>query len=144
MYWAAERLGPVRVQTAYAWRSLLDAGSVIPAGSDFPVERPSPLLGFASAVSRQDANGFPAGGWNPGQCMTRAEALKGFTRWAAYASFREDAYGSIVIGKIADLTVLDRDIMTAPVDSIRMIPVSMTVVGGSIVPPGAAVSAAGR
>jgi predicted amidohydrolase YtcJ len=136
MSWAADRLGPVRVQSAYAGRSLLDAGSIIPAGSDFPVERPSPLLGFASAISRQDAEGFPEGGWNPVECMTREEALKAFTRWAAFASFREETYGSIEEGKVADLTILDRDIMTAPAGSIRGIPVSMTMVGGEIVYPG--------
>lgn len=135
MYWAVDRLGPVRVKAAYAWRSLLDAGSIIPAGSDFPVERPSPLLGIASAISRQDADGFPDGGWDPVQCMTRVEALNAFTRWAAYAAFREGAYGSIEKGKIADLTILDRDIMTAPVREIRGIPVIMTVVGGAIVFP---------
>jgi predicted amidohydrolase YtcJ len=135
MYWVVDRLGPARAQSAYAWRSLLDAGSIIPAGSDFPVERPSPLLGFASAISRQDAQGYPDGGWDPGQCMTRTEALKAFTRWTAFASFREGAYGSIETGKIADLTILDRDIMTAPVRDIRGIPVSMTVVGGAIVFP---------
>ena len=144
MPWAGERLGPVRAQLAYAWRALRDAGSIIPAGSDFPVERPSPLLGFASAVSRQDAGGVPAGGWNPGQCMSRPEALKAFTRWAAYAAFREDAYGSIEAGKIADLTVLGRDIMTMPVDSIRSVPVSMTVVGGTIVSPVPGVAPAAR
>ena len=136
MYWAVDRLGAVRAQGAYAWRALIDAGSIIPAGSDFPVERPSPLLGFASAVSRQDAEGYPPGGWHAAQCMTRAEALKAFTRWAAYAAFREDAYGSIEPGKIADLTILERDIMSVPVDAIRHVPVSMMVVGGKLVTPG--------
>lgn len=135
MEWAADRLGPVRARGAYAWRSLLDAGSIIPCGSDFPVERPSPLLGFASAVSRQDASGRPDGGWFADQRMAREEVLKGFTRWAAYASFREDVLGSIDNGKAADLTVLEQDIMNVPVSSIRDVKVSMTVVGGTIVFP---------
>ncbi len=135
MPWAVERLGPVRAEGAYAWRALIDAGSIIPAGSDFPVERPSPLPGFASAVSRQDAEGSPPGGWNAGQCMTRAEALKAFTRWAAYAGFRDDAYGSITPGKVADLTVLERDIMSVPVGSIRTVRVVLTIVGGRVAYP---------
>ncbi len=140
--WAESRLGPVRVRGAYAWRSLLDAGSIIPGGSDFPVERPSPLLGFASAVSRQDADGQPSGGWYPEQCMTRAEALKAFTRWAAFASFREATLGRIERGMLADLTVLNEDIMKIPVRSIRGVGVSMTVVGGQVVyPPGGPVEA---
>jgi predicted amidohydrolase YtcJ len=135
MYWAVERLGPVRARGAYAWRSLLDAGSIIPCGSDFPVEHPSPLLGFASAVSRQDADGRPEGGWYPEQRMTRAEVLKGFTRWAAYAAYREGVLGSIEKGKAADLTVLDQDIMTIPVAAIRGAKVSMILVGGNVVFP---------
>ena len=132
MYWAGDRLGPVRAQTAYAWRSLIDAGSIIPEGSDFPVEFPSPLLGFASAVTRQDAQGSPEGGWYPEQCMTRAEALQGFTRWAAYAAFQEGFRGSIQPGKQADITVLAQDIMTIPPASIRSVRVSMTIVGGVV------------
>jgi predicted amidohydrolase YtcJ len=144
MYWAVERLGPVRARGAYAWRSLLDAGSIIPCGSDFPVERPSPLPGFASAVSRQDADGRPEGGWYAEQRMTRTEVLKGFTRWAAYAAFRESVLGSIEKGKAADLTVLDQDIMKIPVASIRGVKVSMTVVGGTIVFPSEEGSVAAR
>jgi predicted amidohydrolase YtcJ len=132
MYWAVDRLGPVRAKTAYAWRSLIDAGSIIPEGSDFPVEYPSPLLGFASAVTRQDAQGSPEGGWYPDQRMTRAEALEGFTRWAAYAAFQEGCRGSIEPGRQADLTILDKDIMAIPTALLRGARVSMTVVGGVI------------
>jgi predicted amidohydrolase YtcJ len=132
MYWAVDRLGPVRAQTAYAWRSLMDAGSRIPEGSDFPVEFPSPLLGFASAITRQDAEGSPAGGWYPEQRMTRVEALEGFTAWAAYAAFQEGSRGSIERGKQADLTVLDQDIMAIPSASVRGVKVRMTIVGGVI------------
>jgi predicted amidohydrolase YtcJ len=86
MYWAEDRLGPERVKGAYAWRSLLQQGSIIPAGSDTPVESPNPLWGFYAAITRQDQKGWPEKGWQADQRMTREEALKAFTIWAAYAS----------------------------------------------------------
>ncbi|MCC6398305.1 MAG: amidohydrolase [Bacteroidetes bacterium] len=132
MPWAIKRLGEERARYAYAWRSLLDAGSIIPAGSDFPVEAPSPLLGFAAAVTRQDGAGYPPAGWFPEQRMTRMEALKGFTLWAARASFNEKTSGSIEEEKHADLTVLDQDIMKIPSERFRSVRVVMTVVGGEI------------
>jgi len=132
MLWAIKRLGEERARYAYAWRSLLDAGSIIPAGSDFPVEAPSPLLGFAAAVTRQDGAGYPPAGWFPEQRMTRMEALKGFTLWAARASFNEKTSGSIEEEKHADLTVLDQDIMKIPSERFRSVRVVMTVVGGEI------------
>ncbi len=133
MPWATARLGEERARFAYAWRSLLDAGSIIPAGSDFPVEQPSPLLGFAAAVTRQDGAGHPEGGWHPEQRMTRKEALKGFTQWAAYAGFNEAVAGTIERGKRADLTILSKDIMTVPDDQLSGARVAMTVVAGRIV-----------
>ena len=112
MYWAGARLGPGRELGAYAWRSFLDAGVVVPNGSDFPVEAVNPLLSFHSAISRQDARGWPPGGWHPEQRMTREEALKAMTIWPAFASFMEKDAGSLSAGKYADFVILDRDIMT--------------------------------
>ncbi|MBM2840307.1 MAG: Amidohydrolase 3, partial [Bacteroidetes bacterium] len=133
MYWAKDRLGPQRVKGAYAWRSLLNQGSIIPAGSDFPVESPNPLWGFYAAITRQDQGGWPEGGWYPDQRMTREEALKAFTIWAAYASFEEQAKGTIEIGKGADFTILSDDIMTIDPKKILDTHVDMTIVAGEVV-----------
>ena len=114
MYWAEERLGPERVRNAYAWRSLIDAGSVIPGGSDFPVESPDPLLGLYAAITRQDLQGWPDGGWHPEQRMSREEALKSFTLWGALAAFQEAEKGIIAPGYLADFSVLSVNPMEAP------------------------------
>jgi len=133
MYWAEDRLGPSRLGGAYTWRSLIDRGSIIPGGSDFPVESPNPLWGYYAAITRQDHSGWPEGGWHPEQCMTREEALKAYTIWGAYAAFEEKVRGSIEPGKLADIVVLTDDIMkVAPKDILRA-GVWMTVVGGEIV-----------
>jgi predicted amidohydrolase YtcJ len=133
MYWAMNRLGWTRVQGAYAWRSLLNTGVVVPNGSDFPVEAVNPLISFHAAVTRQDANGWPAGGWFPAERMTREEALLSMTIWPAYAAFMERESGSITPGKYADFTVLDQDIMTAAPERILDTQVVMTVWNGEIV-----------
>ncbi len=114
MYWASNRLGYARTFGAYAWRSLLNTGVIIPNGSDVPVERVNPLYSFHAAVSRQDDVNWPPGGWFPEQRMTRDEALKSMTIWPAYASFEEQLTGSLTPGKYADFVILDRDIMTVP------------------------------
>jgi hypothetical protein len=132
MYWAEERLGPKRIKGAYAWRSFLNAGSILPGGSDFPVESPNPLWGFYAAITRQDHNGWPSGGWYPDQRMTREEALKAFTLWAAYAAFEEKRRGSVEEGKLADLVVLSNDIMTCEPLRILETKVVYTIVGGEI------------
>jgi predicted amidohydrolase YtcJ len=133
MYWAIDRLGWTRVQGAYAWRSLLNTGVVIPNGSDFPVESPNPLISFKAFVTRQDANGWPAGGWFPDERTTRTEALKSMTIWPAYASFMDDVSGSLTPGKYADFVVLDQDIMTVAPERILDARVLMTVLGGTVV-----------
>jgi predicted amidohydrolase YtcJ len=133
MYWAGTRLGPERLIGAYAWRSLLNTGVVIPNGSDVPVESVNPLFSFHSAVSRQDANNWPVGGWMPEQRMTRAEALKSMTLWPAYAAFQESLMGSLTPGKLADFVVLDRDIMTVPDQDILGTSVLSTWIGGRAV-----------
>ncbi len=133
MYWAGNRLGAGRLLGAYAWRSLLATGIPVPNGSDAPVEAVNPLLSFHSAVSRQDAENWPAGGWHPEQRMTRDEALKSMTIWPAYAGFQERTMGSLTPGKLADFVVLDRDIMTVPDGDILGTAVLATYVGGKAV-----------
>ena len=133
MRWAETRVGPERIKGAYAWRSLLSSGVVIPNGSDFPVEEVNPLISFHSAVSRQDATNWPPGGWYPEQRMTRDEALRAMTIWPAYAGFQEKIMGSITPGKYADFVILDRDIMTVPVSEILQTNVMSTWIGGKLV-----------
>ena len=133
MRWAETRVGPERIKGAYAWRSLLNTGVVIPNGSDFPVEEVNPLISFHSAVSRQDASGWPPGGWYPDQIMTREEALRAMTIWPAYAGFQEKTMGSISPGKYADFVILDRDIMTVPASDILKTKVISTWIGGKSV-----------
>jgi predicted amidohydrolase YtcJ len=130
MRWAESRVGPERIKGAYAWRSLLNTGVIIPDGSDFPVEQVNPLISFHSAVSRQDETNWPEGGWYPAQAMTRAEALKAMTIWPAYAAFQEKLMGSITPGKYADFVILDRDIMTVPASEILGTHVVSTWIGG--------------
>jgi len=133
MYWAGSRLGLGRLLGAYAWRSLLSTGVVVPNGSDFPVEAVNPLFSFHSAVSREDADNWPTGGWMPEQRMTRAEALESMTIWPAYAAFQEQLMGSITPGKLADFVILDRDIMTVPEKDILGTSVLATYIGGKAV-----------
>jgi predicted amidohydrolase YtcJ len=133
MRWAETRLGPERIKGAYAWRSLLNTGVIIPNGSDFPVEEVNPLISFHSAVTRQDPTNWPEGGWYPDQAMTREEALRAMTIWPAYAAFQEKELGSLAPGKYADFVVLDRDIMRVPVTEILKTRVLATYIGGKSV-----------
>jgi len=133
MYWVPNRLGWARTQGAYAWRSLLNTGVVIPNGSDFPVEGVNPLISFHSFFTRQDADNFPPGGWFPEQRTTRQEALWSITLWPAYAAFMENESGTLTAGKFADFVVLDQDIMTVAPEEILGTHVVMTVLGGRVV-----------
>lgn len=130
MYWAEDRLGPARIQGAYAWRKLLDAGARLALGSDFPVEQVNPLLGFHAAITRQDAKGWPADGWYPEERLTREEALRGFTLDAAWAAFQEDEVGSLEVGKWADFILLSHDIMTVPPAEVLQTQVLATYLAG--------------
>ncbi len=130
MYWIGERLGPTRVLGAYAWRSLIKSGVVIPKGSDFPVELVNPLIAFSATIARQDANDWPAGGWLPEQRMTREEALRSMTLWPAYAAFQEKEMGSITSGKLADFVILGQDIMRVPAELVMRTRDDATYVGG--------------
>ncbi len=133
MPWAGARLGAEREQGAYAWRALRDTGVRIPGGSDAPVESIDPLLGLYAAVTRQDVHGAPEAGWHPEQRLTRSEALRAFTSWAAYASFTEADLGTLEVGKRADLTLFDRDVLRCPAPDLLSTRVKMTVVGGDVV-----------
>lgn len=130
MYWAEDRVGEERLEGAYAWRSFLEEGVRIAFGSDFPVEHVNPLFGFYAAVTRQDAEDWPEGGWLAEQIMTRKEALRAFTLGAAYAAFQEHELGSLESGKRADFVVLDSDIMTIPAAEILEAKVVATYIGG--------------
>ncbi|MGE5413134.1 MAG: amidohydrolase, partial [Syntrophomonadaceae bacterium] len=138
MPWAIERLGPQRLRGAYAWRTLLQAGARLAGGSDAPVESERPLLGFYAAVTRQDLAGNPPGGWEPGQRLSRREALGLFTSDAAYAAFEEATRGRIAEGFDADLTIFGKDPMTVPEREIPDLPVAMTIVDGRLVQGAAA------
>lgn len=133
LHFAVRRLGLDRMQGAYAWRTLIDTGCYIPGGSDAPVEEGNPLIEFYAACVRKDTTGFSAEGWHPELKMTRAEALKSLTLWGAKAAFQEDLLGSLEPGKLADLVVLDRDLMTEPEARLFDINVVMTMVGGEVV-----------
>ena len=130
MYWAGERLGEERLAGAYAWHSLAEHGAHLALGSDFPVEAVDPMLGIYAAVTRQDLEGWPEGGWLPEERMSREQALLGFTIDAARAGFMEDSVGTLEPGKYADFIVLDRDIMTVPPKDIPGTEVLQTWVGG--------------
>ncbi|MEX0359523.1 MAG: amidohydrolase, partial [Allomuricauda sp.] len=112
MYWAEDRLGPERVQGAYAFKKLLDKAGIVALGTDFPVERVSPFLTFYAAVARQDLDQYPEGGFQMKDALSRKETLRGMTIWAAYSNFEENEKGSLEPGKFADFVVLSDDIMT--------------------------------
>ena len=156
MYWAEARLGATRILGAYAWRSLLNTGVIIPGGSDAPVENPNPILGIYAAVTRQDLQGRPKNaqdvrrffqlssegvrdsaafenGWYASQTMTREEAVRAYTNWAAFAAFQERLLGSLEKGKLADFVILSKDIMKIATHEIPKTVVEKTIVGGKLV-----------
>lgn len=130
MYWAEDRLGPERIKTAYIFKDLLEQNDMIALGSDFPVESINPLFGFHAAVARQDANNWPENGFQTENKLSREDALRGMTIWAAFANFEEKLKGSIEKGKLADFVVLERDLMTAPETELRKLKVKATYIGG--------------
>jgi predicted amidohydrolase YtcJ len=130
MYWAAQRLGPQRVKTAYAYKQLLDQNGWMSLGTDFPVESINPLYTFYAAVERKDLKGFPNGGFQPENAISRIEALKGMTIWAAKANFEEKEKGSIEPGKYADFVILDNDIMKINGAGLPKVKVLKTYING--------------
>ncbi|WP_084582085.1 amidohydrolase [Sphingomonas azotifigens] len=127
---AEARLGPDRLAGAYAWRTLLQDGTHLAFGSDYPVESPDPWAGWAASFTRQDASGNPPGGWRPEEKLTREQGWAGFTIGAAYASFAEDKIGRLAPGLWADFLILDRDPLTASPAELRGTRVVETWVGG--------------
>jgi predicted amidohydrolase YtcJ len=146
MNMAEDRLGPQRIQGAYAWRKLINAGVRLAGGSDFPVELPNPFYGLYAAVTRQDREGRPPGGWYAQEKLTREEALRLFTSDAAYAAHMEHATGTLEPGKWADFIIVDRDYFKIPESEIDDIEVLATYVAGKKVqqPPPVAGSSATR
>lgn len=130
---APDRLGAGRLVGAYAWQSLLDANAVIVGGSDAPVEIGTPQIEFYAAVARKDLEGFSTDDWNAAEALSREQALTLFTSAPAYAAFMEADLGTIEVGKLADFTVFDRDLMTIPESEILQAETVMTVVHGEIV-----------
>jgi hypothetical protein len=130
MYWAKDRLGDERLKGAYAYQSLLKQNGWLPNGTDFPVENIEPLFTFFSSVFRTDHKGFPEGGWQISDCLTREQTLRSMTIWAAKAEFNENEKGSLEPGKWADFVILDTDLLTASPDEILKAKVESTWIGG--------------
>ncbi|RUO39051.1 amidohydrolase [Aliidiomarina taiwanensis] len=130
MNMAEDRLGSTRLAGAYAWRTFLDQGSLVAAGSDFPVELSNPFYGIHAAVTRQDRNNQPVDGWHPEQAMTVAEALRSFTIDAAWAGHYEDVTGSLEPGKFADFIVVDKDPFKIKPSNLWRVKVLSTYIAG--------------
>ncbi len=130
MYWAVDRLGEEREKGAYAFSRLLEEAGILALGTDFPVEKVSPFLTFYAAVARKDVEGYPEGGYMMDQALTREEALRGMTIWAAYSNFEEGEKGSLEAGKFADFIILDKNIMEVPENEIPELKVIETYLGG--------------
>jgi hypothetical protein len=130
MYWAGERLGKERIKWAYAYKSLLDQNGWIINGTDFPIENISPLFTFYASVTRKDLKGMPLEGFQIENALSRSEALKSMTIWAAKGCFEETSIGSIEKGKSADFVILDKDIMTIPESEIPRVIVNKLFIGG--------------
>lgn len=133
MRWAEERLGAERVKYAYAYNEILQKAGMIALGTDFPIERISPLETFYAAVSRMDRYGFPEGGFQNENALSREDALKGMTIWAAYSNFEEKQKGSLEAGKDADFVILTKDIMTIPIEEVLNTFVDKTYLQGKLV-----------
>lgn len=133
MYWAEDRLGQERIKYAYAYHNLLNQNGWLCNGSDFPVEEINPLYGFYAAVARKDKKGYPKDGFEPENALSREEALRAMTIWAAKSMFEEQEKGSIEIGKLADLVVLEKDIMNMNINETFKVNVLRTFVRGEMV-----------
>lgn len=133
LHFAPDRLGEERLVGAYAWRSLIDSGVIVPGGSDAPVERGDPLVEFYAAVARTDLSGFQGSNWHAEEAVSRAEALKMFTLWPAIASFQEHDLGTIAVGKKADLSAFSVDLMAVEAAEIPKAHAVLTIVDGEVI-----------
>lgn len=130
MYWVEDRLGKERVKGAYAYKSLLKRSGRVALGTDFPVEQVNPLLTFYAAVARKDVHNYPENGFQKEEALTREEALKGMTIWAAFSNFEEQEKGSVEVGKFADFIILDADLMAIEEFKLPEINVVKTYING--------------
>ena len=130
MYWAGDRLGAERLKGGYAYKQLLEQNNWLPLGTDFPVEEINPFKTFLASVARQDSKGFPAGGFQMENALTREQTIRGMTIWAAKANRMEKLVGSLEVGKKADFIMLDKDLMKVPTDSILHVKVTRTYING--------------
>ena len=133
MRWAEERIGRERCRYAYAWKSLKNSGAVLAFGTDWPVESLNPMLGLYAAVTRRDTLGYPPRGWFPQERLTMEEAIEAYTLGSAYAEFMEKEKGSLEPGKLADVVILDRNLLSVSPSQILKTRVVYTIVGGKIV-----------
>ena len=133
MYWAGDRLGEERIKGAYAFKTLLDQAGTIALGTDFPVEKVNPFYTFYAAVVRKDLEDYPQGGFEMQEALSREEALKGMTIWAAYSNFEDDEKGSIENGKWADFVILNKDLMEIPMKEIPSVMADQVYMAGKIV-----------
>ena len=129
-HWAEKRIGPERIKTTYAFRTLLDSGGKLAFGSDWPVAPLDPVRGIYAAVTRRTVDGKNPGGWVPAQKITVEEAVRAYTADAAYAEFSDRDKGTLTPGKLADIVVLSEDIFKIAPEKIWDVKVSMTVAGG--------------
>ena len=130
MYWAEARLGPNRISSAYAYQTLLKQNGWMPLGTDFPVEDISPFKTFYAAVFRRDGKGFPANGFQKEHALSREQAIRGMTIWAAKAAFEEKEKGSLEVGKAADFILLDKDLMKCKEEDVLNTKVLSTYING--------------
>lgn len=132
--WAIDRLGKLRIeQGAYMWQSLIQSGAVVMNGTDSPVEPVSPIACFYASVSRKTLQGTPSNGYEADQAMTREQALRSYTLNAAYGAFEDDIKGSIEVGKLADFTVFNQNLMVVPEEQLLETRVTRTIIGGRTV-----------
>jgi predicted amidohydrolase YtcJ len=130
MYWAQDRIGKERMKGAYAYKDLLEAYGKVALGTDFPVEQVNPFLTFYAAAVRKDTDGYPDSGFQIENRLSREETLKGMTIWAAYSNFEENEKGSIEVGKLADFTILNQNIMTVDAEKIPKTKATATYLNG--------------
>ena len=130
MYWAEDRVGKERMKGAYAYKDLLNIYGKVALGTDFPVEQVNPFLTFYAAAIRKDTDGYPEGGFQIENVLSREETLKGMTIWAAYSNFEENEKGSIEVGKLADFTMLNQDIMTIDEAKVPTTKATATYING--------------